>query len=47
MEKYLTTYAIILGLTALINVVGFIGIYSLLKKRDKKEICKDENMRNK
>jgi len=35
MEKYLATYAIILGLTALINVVGFIGIYSLLKKRDK------------
>lgn len=31
MEKYLSTIAFILGLTAIINVVGFIGIYSLLK----------------
>lgn len=41
MEKYLTTYAIILGLIALINEVGFIGIYSLLKK----EISKNKGVR--
>ena len=37
MEKYLASITLILGLTTLINVVGFIGIYSLLKNKKEKE----------
>ena len=37
MEKYLSTIAFILGLTAIINVVGFIGIYNLLKTNKNEE----------